>query len=533
MTDPVDEWVAADPDPLTRAEIEALVAAGDDAALAERFGGRLTFGTAGLRGALGGGPTRMNRVVVRQAAHGLMGHLGEGSTVVIGYDARQNSDVFASDTAAIVAAHGGRALCFANVVPTPLLAFAVRHLGAAAGVMVTASHNPPGDNGYKVYLGDGAQLVPPHDAAIERAIVAVGIPPRQLPEPRSGGRVELLGDEVAEAYLDLALPPVHADLGAVRTVYTPLHGVGAALFGRALDRVGGAVVTVDDQARPDGSFPTVSFPNPEEPGALDRAFALASAESADLVLAHDPDADRLGVAVPDGAGWRALTGNEIGWLLADHVLSTTTGPDRLVVTTVVSSSLLAALAADHGVHYARTLTGFKWIMHAAGDEPGRRLVFGYEEALGYAVGDVVRDKDGITAAIAFLDLAAGLASEGRTVVDRLDDLARRYGRHLTGVVTLRTGDAAAAAELVGRLRDDPPADIAGRAVVSITDFLGDTGLPPTDLLGFDLAGGARLMVRPSGTEPKVKLYLELIADAGDDEAAGAFERLSAAAAALL
>ena len=301
----------------------------------------------------------------------------------------------------------------------------------------------------------------------------------------------------------------------------------------ALDRVGGAVVIVDEQARPDGSFPTVGFPNPEEPGALDRAVALATVEGADLVVAHDPDADRLGIAVPDGPRWRALTGNEIGWLLADHVLSTTSGPDRLVVTTVVSSSLLAALAADHGVQHARTLTGFKWIMHAAGEDPSRRLVFGYEEALGYAVGDAVRDKDGITAAIAFLDLAAGLAAEGRTVVDRLDDLAHRYGRHLTDVVTLRTDDAAASAELVGRLRGDPPAEIGGRTVVSITDFLTETGLPPTDLLGFELAGGARLMVRPSGTEPKVKIYLELIADADDGAASDALERLTRAAAALL
>lgn len=520
--DDVDRWLAADPDPDTRAELESL--SGDAAAITERFGRRLTFGTAGLRGALGAGPNRMNRVVVRQAAMGLVRYLGDAPTVVIGYDARAKSDLFAADTAAVVAAHGGRALQFTTVVPTPVLAFAVRHLGADAGVMVTASHNPPGDNGYKVYLADGAQLVPPHDEAIEAAIIEAGVPPRDIPPPR-GGVVELLGDEVIEAYLDEALPAVTNDLDRLTVVYTPMHGVGSEVFHRALDRVGGRVHTVAAQAEPDPSFPTVGFPNPEEPGALDMALALASDLEADLVIAHDPDADRLGVALRDGGRWRALTGNEIGALLADHVLSCGAGAERLVVTTVVSSSLLGVMAAGHGVHHEVTLTGFKWIMHAAGADPSRRFVFGYEEALGYAVSAAVRDKDGITAAVAFLDLAAGLAGRGATVVDRLDELAQRYGRHLTGVVTVRTESSDEAGAIVDRLRSDPPAVIGGRAVEGITDYLVGGDLPPTDLLGIDVSGGARVMIRPSGTEAKLKIYVEQVADASDDAAEAEFAAL--------
>jgi phosphomannomutase len=534
-------WFQDDPDPDTRAELQELVdraEAGDESAASDvsaRFAGRLQFGTAGLRGELGAGPMRMNRLVVRQATAGLVGYLRDGlgvdrPRVVIGYDARHKSDVFAHDAAAVVTAAGGKALVFAVATPTPVVAYTVRRASADAGVAVTASHNPPKDNGYKVYLGDGAQIAPPVDLDIAAAIEAAAATPIDLAD--DGWTT--LGPEAIEAYTAMAIHtvgPVDVDAASgqradLRVVYTPLHGVGASISGAAFRRAGFAPLhAVTAQARPDPDFPTVAFPNPEEPGALDLALADAERVGADLIIANDPDADRLAVAVPDphaGGAWRSLTGNEVGALLADHLLRRTEadGGARLVVTTIVSSRLLSVMARDAGVEYAETLTGFKWIMRAVLDRPDLRFVFGYEEALGYAVTDEVRDKDGITAALVFAELTAEAKAAGRSVVDRLDDLARRFGLHATDQVVIPGFG------VVDRLRDSPPGTMAGRGVDRVVDLLAGGPLPPTDGMVFELDGGIRLVVRPSGTEPKTKAYLELVVPAGN--AVGAARRAAAA-----
>ncbi|MFB4313429.1 phospho-sugar mutase [Actinomadura sp. 21ATH] len=508
-----EEWLAQDPDPETAAELRKILDAGDAAELAARFGARLEFGTAGLRGELGAGPNRMNRVTVMRAAAGLAARLGRGGPggVVIGYDARHNSERFALDTAAVMTGAGLRAWLLPRPLPTPVLAFAVRHLGAAAGVMVTASHNPPRDNGYKVYWGDGAQIVPPLDAEISAAIDAVG----RVDALPLGDGWTVLGDEIVEAYLDAlaALP-----LGGARdvsTVYTPLHGVGRDVLLRAFERAGfPAPAVVPEQAAPDPDFPTVAFPNPEEPGAMDLALDLAAGREVDLVIANDPDADRCAVAVP---GARQLTGDEVGGLLAEHVLRHAAAPDPLVVTTIVSSSLLDRIAAAHGARSTRTLTGFKWIMKA-----GDGIVYGYEEALGYSVGGIVRDKDGVGAALTVAAMAAEAKRDGRTLLDLLDDQARRYGLHATGQLSVRVPDPALIPAAVRRLRADPPSALAGFAVESAEDLAeGVDGLPPTDGLRFRLAPSARIVVRPSGTEPKLKCYLEVVRAVPDGDVAPA------------
>jgi phosphomannomutase len=511
----VDDWLLQDPDPDTRAELRALLDAGNEEEVARRFAGRLQFGTAGLRAAIGAGPLRMNRLVVRQATAGLVRYLPDGATVAVGYDARHKSDVFAQDVACVVAAAGGRALLLPLALPTPVLAFAVRHLGADAGVMVTASHNPPADNGYKVYLGDGAQIVPPADAEIAAAIDAVaaegGIEVAEPDDPR----IEVLGADLVAAYLDALLAGALVDARDVRIVYTPMHGVGRDVALAAFGRSGfPEPVVVREQGDPDPDFPTVAFPNPEEPGALDLALERAEAVGADVILANDPDADRLGVAVPDGDGWRPLTGDEIGALLADHVLRNTEGDDRLVVTTVVSSRLLGRMAEAHGVHFAETLTGFKWITRPGLAHPEWRFVFGYEEALGYLVGDAVRDKDGIGAALAFAGLVADLRTRGQTVHDRLAALAEEHGLHATRQLSLRFDGIAPVVALMKEVRAGPPTDLAGLRVESVRDLLDDPELPPTDALRYDLAGGGRVVIRPSGTEPKLKCYLEVIRNVG-------------------
>ena len=421
LVEAATRWLEEDPDPDTRAELSALIAAGDTDDLADRFGARLQFGTAGLRGALGAGPNRMNRVMVRRAAAGLAHYLldqvpgAAEAGVVIGCDARHKSDVFAEDTAAVLAGAGSRALLLPPQLPTPLLAFAVRHLGCAAGVMVTASHNPPADNGYKVYLGDGAQIVPPADVEISAAIDAVGplstVPLASLDDLL----VTRLGNDIVEAFqraeVALSLVPTARD---VSIVYTAMHGVGRDQVVGVLAQAGFPPLhIVAAQADPDPDFPTVAFPNPEEPGALDLALGRGGPRKPDVLIASDPDADRLGAAIPDGDGYRALRGDEIGMLLGDHVLRHTSGSDRLVATTVVSSTMLSKMAAAAGVHYAETLTGFKWIARAALDRPGTRFVFGYEEALGFLVGDVVRDKDGISAALVLAELTALGEDRGR------------------------------------------------------------------------------------------------------------------------
>ncbi len=505
-------WLAEDPDPETREELAELIDAEDTAELTARFSGTLQFGTAGLRGPLGAGPTRMNRAVVIRAAAGLAAYLkDQGHTdglVVIGYDARHKSADFARDTAAVMTGAGLRAAVLPRPLPTPVLAFAIRHLGAVAGVEVTASHNPPRDNGYKVYLGDGSQIVPPADTEIAARIDAVPALD-DVPRPDSGW--EILGDDVLDAYLartDAVLAP--GSPRTARTVYTAMHGVGKDVVLAAFARAGfPEPVLVAEQADPDPDFPTVAFPNPEEPGAMDLAFATAraTAPAPDLIVANDPDADRCAVAVRDGdaegADWRMLRGDEVGALLAAHLVNR--GAHGTFAESIVSSSLLGRIAEKAGLPYEETLTGFKWIARVEG------LRYGYEEALGYCVDpEGVRDKDGVTAALLITELASVLKDEGRTLLDLLDDLAVEHGLHATDQLSVRVEDLSVIADAMRRLREHPPARLAGLPVTESEDLTkGTDRLPPTDGLRYTL-DGARVIVRPSGTEPKLKCYLEVV-----------------------
>ncbi|HWU21877.1 MAG TPA: phospho-sugar mutase [Nocardioides sp.] len=512
-------WIAEDPDPATRAELEEVLARGDLADLADRFQGPLEFGTAGLRGRLGAGPHRMNRVVVTRAAAGLAAYLLDegavpGSPVVIGYDARHNSEVFAQDTAEVMAGAGLRPLLMPRALPTPLLAFAIRELGCVAGVMVTASHNPPQDNGYKVYLGDGSQIVPPADTGIASRIAEVGA--LDSVKRIAGGDEALLGEDVVTRYLDTVVRAAGEGPRDLSVVYTPLHGVGGHLAAQALHRAGFPHPRiVARQAQPDPDFPTVAFPNPEEPGAMDLALALAAEEGADLVIANDPDADRCAVAVPTPQGWRMLRGDEVGALLGEHLLRS--GRAGVYATSIVSSSLLLSQAAAYGQPAQETLTGFKWI----GRIPG--LAFGYEEALGYCVDPAnVADKDGISAALVICAMAAGAKAEGRTLLDELDAIARRYGLFATDQLSVRVTDLAEIGAAMARLRSAPPTTLGGRAVEAADDLAaGSPDLPPTDGLRYRLAGGGRVIVRPSGTEPKLKCYLEVVIPVGEGNGAAA------------
>ena len=523
-----EAWIAQDPDPVTRVELQDLLATSTPEAvadLADRFDGTLEFGTAGLRGEVGAGSNRMNRVVVARAAAGLAAYVNERvasrgaahrPSVVIGFDARHNSDVFARDTAEIMTAAGVDAHLLPEPLPTPVLAFVIRHLGADAGVMVTASHNPSRDNGYKVYLGDGSQIVPPADVDIVAAIGAIG---RVDELPRDEG-FHTLDDSVARAYVEaVAALPAEGPRDIV-CAYTPLHGVGRSTVDAAVERSGFAPLhVVGAQAAPDPEFPTVAFPNPEEPGAMDLAFDLARDVGADLVIANDPDADRCAVGVPTANGWRMLSGDETGALLADFLLRR--GVQGTFATTIVSSSLLRRLAAAHDRPYVETLTGFKWIGRVEG------LAFGYEEALGYAVApNIARDKDGISALVRVLELAAELKAAGRTLLDRLDEIAETYGLHATSQLSVRVDDLSLIARAMERLRADPPAALGGLIVESIDDLATPGGpLPPTDGLRITLSDNARVVVRPSGTEPKLKCYLEVVIPATDGVEAA---RISAA-----
>ena len=505
-------WADADPHDGDRAEVESLVAAGDVEALRRRFAGPLTFGTAGLRGPLRAGPAGMNAAVVTRAAAGLARYLAHeghgGGTVVIGFDARRRSDEFARVSAHVLAAAGFVVQVMPRPLPTPVLAFAVRHLGAVAGVMVTASHNPPDDNGYKVYLGDGAQLVPPADRGIEEAISAVG-PARGV--VLAGGH-GILGEDVLTDYVAAvvrALDPERvpaADRAALRVAYTALHGVGASTTRLAFAAAGFAdPVSVAEQDAPDPRFPTVSFPNPEEPGAVDLLLGLAERVGADVAIALDPDADRCSVV----CGGRQLTGDEVGALLADWLLRR--GVRGTYASSLVSGSLMHVIAAAHGVPSEETPTGFKWIVRAGSLEAP--LVYGYEEALGYAVApSVVRDKDGISAALAVALLAAELKATGATLLDRLDELAREHGLFVTGQLSVRVEDLTVISRAMERIRAKPPSSLLGREVAFADLALDDSPVDAVRLLG----DGVRVIVRPSGTEPKLKAYLETVVPVHED-----------------
>ncbi|WP_405618386.1 phospho-sugar mutase [Streptomyces sp. NBC_00076] len=514
-------WLAEDPDTETRDELAKLINTEDVTELTARFTGTLQFGTAGLRGELGAGPMRMNRAVVIRAAAGLAAYLNAkghtGGLVVIGYDARHKSADFAQDTAAVMTGAGLRAAVLPRPLPTPVLAYAIRHLGAVAGVEVTASHNPPRDNGYKVYLGDGSQIVPPADAEIAAEIAAVTTL-ATVPRPTTGW--DTLDDSVLDAYLARTDAVLAAGSPrTARTVYTAMHGVGRETLLAAFARAGFPTpALVTEQADPDPDFPTVAFPNPEEPGAMDLAFAKARETNPDLIIANDPDADRCAVAVKereendesDESGesgargdWRMLRGDEVGALLATHLVGR--GAQGTFAESIVSSSLLGRIAEKAGLPYEETLTGFKWIARVEG------LRYGYEEALGYCVDpDGVRDKDGITAALLITELASGLKEEGRTLLDLLDDIAVEHGLHATDQLSVRVEDLSLIADAMGRLREHPPTKLAGLPITRTDDLTrGTDRLPPTDGLRYTL-DGARVIVRPSGTEPKLKCYLEVV-----------------------
>lgn len=534
LEDAVDSWLADDPDPATQLALTNLrdrARDGDPSArseLADAFTGTLTFGTAGLRGALGPGPNRMNRVVVTRAAAGLAGYLvaagHSGGRVIVGYDARYNSDVFARDTAEILAGAGLRPLLCAQHQPTPVVAFGIRHLGCVAGVIVTASHNPPQDNGYKVYLGDGSQIIPPADADIASQIAAAS--ERPLADLPRGDSVDVVGDELVQAYLARAVTLVDPDAPReVVWVHTALHGVGGAVVARAAEAAGfPAPHQVGAQAEPDPAFPTVAFPNPEEPGAIDLALAKALELGADVALANDPDADRCALACPVDGHWRMLSGDELGWLLATASLDA--GVRGTYACSVVSSTLLADLAAAHGQPFTPTLTGFKWIARVPG------LAFGYEEALGYCTDPgAVADKDGITALLRVLALVARLKAEGRSVADLLDQLARDHGVCLTEPLSYRVEEVSLIADAMARLRATPPGLLTGERVDVVDLAAGTAQLPPTDGLVFT-GERVRAVVRPSGTEPKLKCYLQVRLPPGSGDLAVARAEASALMARL-
>ena len=547
LLDRARAWLDRDPDPDTRAELDALIAAaeapgaGESAAAADlhdRFASRLEFGTAGIRGVLGAGPMRMNQLLVRQVSAGLAAYLerevpdAHARGVVIGHDARRKSRQFALETAAVFLGNGFTVYLADDAWPTPTTAWAVRAKGAAAGVMVTASHNPPEYNGYKVYWGNGAQIIPPHDVGIARCIDAIDPAFVKLGNPdTAGATLVTMGRDVEEAYLAdvLALQVAREVPRTGRIAYTPLHGVGARLVEQALARAGFAdVVTEPSQREPDGAFPTVAFPNPEEKGAMDRVLALARTHGADLVLANDPDADRLAVALPDASaasGYRMLTGDQVGFLLADYLLAHAGDGPRLVACSLVSSQLLKFLAASYGAESRETLTGFKWIANVAMDwkrATGGTFVMGYEEALGYTVGELVADKDGVSAALLFAELAAWDRARGKTVAEHLDDIYRRVGLFVTEQVSYTAPGAsglAAIGRAMARFRATPPKLLGGAEVSETVDLAkGEGGLPPSDVLIFRLEGGRRVIMRPSGTEPKLKSYYEVRAVVGDGEA---------------
>ena len=508
-------WQSQDPDAETKAELEALILAGDEQGLASRFGARLGFGTAGLRGELGAGPNRMNRVLVAQAAVGIARYLKanfDDPSCVIGFDARKNSDVFAKDSAEILVGLGVRAYLYDSLVATPMVAFGVRELGCSAGIMVTASHNPPADNGYKVFDFTGSQIIPPMDALIASEIDKFAENESVSDLVRSSDYSSVPAS-ISVDYLQgvSGLMNRHSDRKSLKIVYSAMHGVGAEFIEKIFDLAGmNPLIPVESQHKPDGTFPTVAFPNPEEPGAMDKSIETAKASGADLVLANDPDADRLCVAYKDSTGnYIQLSGDDLGLLLAEELAGRAKreGVSGTLACSIVSSSAIEKVAEHYGLDFAQTLTGFKWV----GRVPN--LIFGYEEALGYCVDSKrVKDKDGLSAALVVADIATTLAASGYTIGDQLEKLGARDGYFATDQISIRVKDLSIIENLMKKLRTNPIQELDGQAVV-FTDYLNGWGnLPGTDAIQLDLADGRRVIVRPSGTEPKLKCYLLAVAD---------------------
>ncbi|WP_394388151.1 phospho-sugar mutase [Shewanella woodyi] len=536
----VKNWIEADPDPRSKRELQQLVDNNDDTELGKRFDGRLAFGTAGLRGVVGAGPMGMNRFVVQQTTSGLGSYLKaqvsdlDSRGVVIGYDGRHDSKQFAHDAAGVLTAMGIKVYLTSQVAATPLVAFGVLHFGAAAGIVVTASHNPPQYNGYKVYWENGAQIIPPHDSGIAACVhqaadqsISKTIELLSLEKARLSGTLVMLEDDFYQTYRQgvkaAEVLQNHTQPELVSLAYTAMHGVGAEMAETVLKDAGvSQVYSVAAQREPDGDFPTVNFPNPEEKGAMDLVIAEATKHDAMLACANDPDADRFAVAVRKASGdYQMLTGDQVGVLFGHYLLRHAPKEQRLTCTTIVSSSLLSKVAASMGARCITTLTGFKWLMNVAIAEqtPDNRFLFAYEEALGYTVGDMVWDKDGLSALVAFSQLTAELASKGETIWDRLADIYKEHGFHLNAQVSI--GLEPGTPNIGAYLREHPPVTVAGRNVISVDDIsCGERrfadgrhetiALPVSDVLIYNLEGGARVIVRPSGTEPKIKCYYEVV-----------------------
>lgn len=544
MSDLIDRarsWISQDPDPHTRAELEAVIESGDTAELEARMNTELEFGTAGIRGKVGAGPGRMNRAVVIKTTYGLARFL-EGNAgadgpgpVIVGFDARPSSPQFAEDTAGVLAAAGIPVRFFPEPTPTPIVAYAAKHLHAAAAVVVTASHNPPADNGYKVYGSQASQIVSPTDVAIQEGIDAAPganeIPRIEEPFRHDSDLIARVPQDILDRYWDEVAATRHRTSGSgLEIVYTPIHGVGKETLFEVMRRAGhDEIVAVPEQSEPDGTFPTVEFPNPEEAGALDLALDLARSRDADLVIANDPDADRFAAVIPVAGEWRPLSGNEVGVLLGDYMLRHDPDPESAIVaSSIVSSPMLASIAQAYGATHTRTLTGFKWIVKAGlalEEHTGGRFVYGYEEALGYTVGSTVRDKDGISAALLFIDLIADLRDEGKTIIDRLHELWREHGLWVSQQTSLvRSGPEGAEAmrRAIADLGSDPPSEVGGIQVTEVLDYREDAETRPAwlgaqDLIELTLGRQGRILVRPSGTEPKLKIYVDLTEmEAGTD-----------------
>lgn len=514
LIDSARAWLEQDPDPITRAELEKLISEQDLAGLESRFATRLSFGTAGLRGELGAGPNRMNRVLVSQAAAGIASYLKknfENPSVVIGFDGRINSDAFAKDSAEIYAGAGIKTYLFGSLAATPLVSYAVRELGCSMGIMVTASHNPPRDNGYKVYDFSGSQIISPTDDEISKEITNFSSTTEITKLSRSN-KYERVSPEIREQYLNKIseLISENENRKQLKIVYSAMHGVGAAFINDLFAKSGiTKPIPVASQVEPDGTFPTVKFPNPEEPGAMDESLRTAVSVGADLILVNDPDADRLAVAFQQNGEYRQLTGDELGLLLGEEIArkASLRGIKGALACSIVSSSALEKVAKHYGLEYHETLTGFKWISRVPD------LLFGYEEALGYCVDwQRVRDKDGISAALVVADLAMRLAASGETLGDQLDRLSQRYGYFATSQISIRVQDLAVIRDIMAKLRHNGAIDIAGVGTVFTDLRLGSKSFGPTDAVRFDLADGRRVIIRPSGTEPKLKCYLQAVSD---------------------